>query len=87
MNHKELVKVFKALGNERRFSILKHLLKEKELSVGKISELINLSFKSASRHLTVLISANLVSVKQVNTNRFYSLNLKSVKEFIGFLRR
>ena len=74
MNSKELIKIFKALGNERRFSILKHLSVKEELTVGSISELINLSFKSTSRHLSVLISADLVKVRQVNLNRFYSIN-------------
>lgn len=85
MNNKESVKIFKAMGNERRFLILKYLLKEKELTVGKISELINLSFKSVSRHLAILASANLVEVRQVNINRFYSINLKYTKGFIKFL--
>jgi len=74
MNNKELVKIFKALGNERRFLILKHLLSKKELTVGRISESINLSFKSSSRHLSVLINADLVKVRQANVNRFYSIN-------------
>lgn len=74
MSNKELVKIFKALGNERRFLILKYLFSKNELTVGKISELIDLSFKSSSRHLSVLMNADLVKVKQVNINRFYSIN-------------
>jgi DNA-binding transcriptional ArsR family regulator len=74
MKQKELIKIFKAIANERRFLILKHIYNNKELSVGKISELINLSFKSSSRHLSVLIGADLVKVRQLNVNRFYSIN-------------
>ena len=74
MSNKEAVKIFKALGNERRFLILKYLLSKKELTVGKVSELINLSFKSSSRHLSVLTNADLVRARQVNLNRFYSIN-------------
>ena len=74
MSNKELVKIFKALGNERRFLILKYLFAKKELTVGQVSEFINLSFKSSSRHLSVLINADLVKVRQVNINRFYSIN-------------
>lgn len=74
MSNKELVRIFKALGNERRFLILKYIFSNKELTVSKISELINLSFKSTSRHLVVLINADLVKVRQVNLNRFYSIN-------------
>lgn len=86
MKNKELVKVFKAMGNERRFLILKHLLEKKELSVGQIAELINLSFKSVSRHLTVLASANLVECRQANLNRFYFINPDLPKQFLNFLQ-
>ena len=74
MSKKELVKIFKALGNERRFLILKYIFNNKELTVTQIRELINLSFKSSSRHLAVLINADLVKVRQINLNRFYSIN-------------
>jgi ArsR family transcriptional regulator len=74
MTNKDLVKIFKAIGNERRFLILKNLSNKGELSVGQISEIINLSFKSVSRHLSILYGADLIKVKQVNINRFYSIN-------------
>ncbi len=74
MQNNKLIKIFKALGNERRFLILKHLFSKKELTVGQISELINLSFKSVSRHLSVLVNADLIKAKQVNINRFYSID-------------
>ncbi|MEK7658564.1 MAG: metalloregulator ArsR/SmtB family transcription factor [Patescibacteria group bacterium] len=86
MNNKNLVKIFKAMGNERRFLILKYLLRKKELTVMQISELIGLSFKSVSRHLSVLLNANLVEVRQVNINRFYSINLNLSKQFVDFLK-
>lgn len=85
MNNENLVKIFKAVSNERRFLILKHLFRAKELSVGQISELIHLSLKSTSRHLSVLYNARLVSVRQVNLNRFYSVSSSNFpKEFTKF---
>jgi len=87
MGNKELVKIFKALGNERRFLILKHLFNKKELTVGQISEFINLSFKSTSRHLSVLANVDLIKVRQVNINRFYSINdLGFPKQLLELLR-
>jgi len=85
MNNKKLVKVFKAMGNERRFAILKHLAQKKELTVGKIAELINLSFKSVSRHLAVLFAADLIECRQSNTNRFYFLNPNLPNEIRRFI--
>lgn len=86
MHNKNLVKIFKAIGNERRFLILRYLITNKELTVGQISGLIKLSFKSASRHLVVLLNAELVNVKQVNLNRFYTVNDKNLKEFMKFFK-
>lgn len=88
MNNRNLVKILKAIGNERRLLILQHLFKTKELSVGQISELINLSFKSTSNHLLVLSGINLVESKQVSLNKFYSIRRDSFpKEFIKFLSK
>ena len=84
MKRNEYAKIFKALGNERRFLMLKYLLDKKELTVGQISELINLSFKSTSRHLSVLKNANLVISRQTNLNKFYSLSNEYMKEFKQF---
>ena len=85
MKRTEIIKVFKALGNERRFLILKYILSQKELTVSQISELINLSFKSTSRHLSVLKNANLVVSRQTDLNNFYSLNNEFTREFVRFL--
>jgi ArsR family transcriptional regulator, arsenate/arsenite/antimonite-responsive transcriptional repressor len=85
MNNKELAKIFKAMGNERRFLILKHLTQKKELSVGQIAELIKLSFKSVSRHLSMLTAAGLIDCRQVNLNRFYFINPNLSKQFRDFL--
>ena len=85
MNNRELIKIFIAMGNERRFFILKHLLNKKELSVGQIAELINLSFKSVSSHLAVLYGAELIDVRQSGLNRFYSIKTGISKDIVKFL--
>ena len=87
MNNKNLVKILKAIGNERRLSILQNLFKTKELSVGQISELIELSFKSTSNHLSVLSGVDLIESRQVSLNRFYSIKRASFpKKFITFFK-
>lgn len=86
MSDKEIVKILKALGNERRFLIIKYLFARKELTVGQISALIKLSFKSTSRHLAVLSNADLVQVKQSNLNRFYSINSTLPKKFMELIK-
>lgn len=74
MKNKELSKIFKALGNERRLLIIKYLFQNKELTVGQISGFIRLSFKATSKHLLILSNVGLVSMRQISLNRFYSLN-------------
>jgi len=87
MNKREIVKMFRAIGNERRFAILSNLLSTKELNVGQISELIHLSFKSTSRHLAILADRGLVNHRQVNLNRLYSLSEDFPKELRVFLKK
>mgnify|MGYP001614943334 CR=1 FL=1 len=70
---KELERSLKALANRRRLAILKHLKKNKEASVGEIAAEIRLSFKSTSRHLAVLASADIVEKDQRSRQVFYRL--------------
>lgn len=87
MSDENLVRIFKAVSNHRRFLILKHLFRVKELTVGQVSESIHLSFKSTSRHLAVLLNVKLVNVRQLDLNRFYSINNPNFpKEFIVFFK-
>jgi len=86
MTNKGMIKIFKAMGNERRFLILKHLLNKKELTVTQIAESINLSFKSTSRHLAVLLDADMIQYRQVNLNRYFSISPDLPKQFIEFLK-
>lgn len=82
----KLVKVFKALGNERRLLILKHLLQKRELTVGQISELIKLSFKSVSKHLLILENANLVKSRKISLNKLYSIDRKNQSTIIQIIK-
>jgi ArsR family transcriptional regulator len=86
MSIKKLAKVFKALGNERRILILNYLLEKRELNVNQISQLIRLSFKSVSKHLSILENANLVKSKQLGLNKLYSLDYENLEKFIILLK-
>ena len=74
MNHKNLEKLLKAVANRRRLAILEYLSKKKEANVGDIAEHINLSYKSTSRHLAVLRSADLADREQRSLEIFYSIS-------------
>ena len=64
----------KALANKRRLSIIKLLKDKKELTVSEISKSIKLSFKSTSKHLSVLKLADIVEYEQRGLLYFYKLN-------------
>lgn len=68
---RELERTLKALANRRRLTILKYLKEKKEATVGDIAHEIKLSFKSTSRHLSVLSSANILEKDQRSLQMFY----------------
>jgi DNA-binding transcriptional ArsR family regulator len=74
MTEKETERILKALANKRRLAIVTLLHKERERSVGEIAKAIKLSFKSTSRHLSVLVGADLIDREQRGPQIFYSLN-------------
>ncbi len=88
MKDKELEKTLKALANGRRLMILRVLKNEMELMVGDIAEKIKLSFKSTSRHLSVMSSSNILEKEQRSSNVYYkiSTNLsESARRIISLL--
>ena len=83
MDDKKLVKILKAMGNERRLDILRRIVKGKKVSVGYLSEKMDLSFKSVSKHLMVLLNADLVEAEQVRFQRIYSISNNFPKNLLG----
>lgn len=69
----KLERTLKALANGRRIAILHFLKKQKEATVGDIAAEIKLSFKSTSRHLSVLSSAGILEREQRSLNAFYRI--------------
>jgi len=72
-NIKNLERVLKALANKRRIAIIAHLKSQQSASVGNIAGEIDLSFKSTSRHLSVLSAANILERTQHSAQVFYRL--------------
>jgi len=70
---KQLERILKALGNIRRIRILKTLTYEKELSVGGISERIELSFTATSKHLTILYRLDILDRRQKSLVVYYRI--------------
>ena len=74
MKEKELERILKSLASKRRIAIVHFLKNTKEATVGTLAEKINLSFKSTSKHLGILFSADIVEKDQKNTQCFYKIS-------------
>ncbi len=70
---KEIEQIMKALANKRRAHILTVLAKEKKLAVGEISKRIKLSFRSTSKHLTLMYKAGIVDREQASLVVYYRI--------------
>ena len=68
---KELERILKACANGRRLAILKFLKRARRASVSDIAREIELSFKSTSRHLMVLRTADILDREQIGPEVFY----------------
>jgi ArsR family transcriptional regulator len=71
------VKVFKALANQRRLTILKILSKEKLTGIS-VATRIKLSPKSTSKHLIKLEEVGLIKREYVSRYAFYSIVSKKL---------
>ena len=60
----------KAMGEENRIRILRHLLAG-ECTVGGLSESLDISQYNVSKHLAILRSAGLVTSRKSGRERFY----------------
>ena len=80
----EASKMLKSIANDKRLNILYHLA-EKELNVGEIEALIDLSQSALSQHLAVLRADNIVKTRRSAQVIYYSLKDKRVKELLHML--
>ena len=71
---KELERSLKALANRRRLAILKLIKEKREKTVSELARDIDLSIKSTSRHLAVLLGADVVEREQRGLEMYYRLS-------------
>lgn len=71
-----IAKAFDALGEPNRCLIFRGLLKNKEVNVGGIAALLDISEPLASQHLKILLNAELVQRTKKGKNAYYSVNQK-----------
>jgi DNA-binding transcriptional ArsR family regulator len=75
---------YHAIAEPRRREILR-LIQEKELTAGDIAAHFEVTRPAISQHLRILAEAQLVSIRQEGTRRFYLARpegLEDVREFL-----
>ena len=80
----EAARMLKSLANDHRLMIL-CLLAQGEMSVGQISQYIDLDQSPLSQHLARLRSEGMVRTRKVSQTVFYSLDSEEAKAIIGTL--
>lgn len=83
---RNLVKVFKALGDQNRIRILK-MLQGKSLSVGEMTAVLGISQPAVSRHLRQLAEAGLVEARRDALWVTYRLTRSSDNQYVPILLR
>ncbi|PRX27178.1 ArsR family transcriptional regulator [Orenia metallireducens] len=85
--YKSRAKVAKALAHWARMMIVDILAEQEELCVCTLTELIDLSQASISKHLAVLKEVGIVSFRKEGLKVFYSLETPCVVDFFDCLDR
>lgn len=70
---KQLERILKAFANKRRLAIVRFLKRRKEATVGDIAAEIKLSFKATSKHLGVLMAADILEKEQRKLHVWYKI--------------
>lgn len=82
--YKELARVGKGIGNDKRLEILE-LLSQSPKSVEKISQETGSSVANTSRHLQILKDSRLVKTKKDGNHVIYSLRSPKINDLIHLL--
>ena len=79
---RQAVKVFKALGDPNRYSILKLLVEQGELSCAAFDGKTTLSKPAMSHHYRTLENAGFIDVRKEGLHYYMKANLKVLERFV-----
>lgn len=78
--NKQIINAFKALSDETRIDILRHLLGKKEIACKELLNNFSLSQPTLSHHFNKLVDANILNERKKGVNHIYSINYQYLKE-------
>ncbi|WP_242927922.1 ArsR/SmtB family transcription factor [Pontibacter vulgaris] len=82
--------VFKALADESRIRILNLILRNKEMCISDLEQVLDFTQTKTSRHLAYLRAAGLVAPRKLDQWVYYSLKDEAadlVNQIFGYLER
>ncbi|GAA4359722.1 hypothetical protein GCM10023185_26550 [Hymenobacter saemangeumensis] len=82
--------LFKALGDESRVRILHLLLRNQEMVVADLEQVLDFTQTKTSRQLSYLKNVGLVNVRRLDNWMFYSLKeemLDLLQQLLGFMEK
>lgn len=84
----QAVSLFKALSDRNRLRVVTALLSHSELCACQISELMQVTGATASRHMSVLVGSGIVNSRKDGRWVYYSLaeDSKPIDGLIGWIR-
>jgi ArsR family transcriptional regulator len=77
--------IFKVLANPKRLEII-HLIRERELTVGELEEMLDMRQANLSQHLMVLRDNHLVKTRREGTHIYYSLTNSKILKASDLIR-
>ena len=82
--------VFRALGDESRIRILNLILKNKEMCITDLEQVLDFTQTKVSRHLIYLKNSGLVNFRRVDNWAFYSLREETadlLNQFLNYFEK
>ncbi len=79
---KQAVKIFKALGDPNRYSILRLLVEKGELSCADFDGRLKLSKPAMSHHYRILENAGLIEVRKEGLHFYMKPNMAVLEQFV-----
>jgi len=79
---RELVQLFKLLGDETRLRIVHYLMQQSEMNVRTFCRLLRQSQPAVSHHLALLRAAGVIDCRRDGKHNFYRLILKQCQAYL-----
>lgn len=77
--------ICKALGNAKRIEII-NALDNRELTVGKLAEILDISQANVSQHLAIMKQKGILTTRKTGANIYYKVSNPKVNQACNLMR-